>query len=119
MALFTNITPTDKNYNPLINVGVQTHGPSGLPIDAAERKAIPMFTGCFNYFPKALAGVAKLSLKGGVQHGQEPKDLHWDKTKSMDHLDCLVRHIMDEDWDAVCWRALAHYEMMLDKENTL
>jgi hypothetical protein len=30
--------------------------------------------------------------------------------KSADELDALIRHIIDEDWDAVAWRALANSE---------
>tara|TARA_R110002153_G_scaffold74562_1_gene193608 strand:+ start:181 stop:564 length:384 start_codon:yes stop_codon:yes gene_type:complete len=87
---------------------------SGLPEDAAARKAIPIYTGCFNYFPNALAAVAALSLKGGLQHGQTAATLHWDRSKSSDNLDAMMRHILDEDWDAVAWRALAHLETTLE-----
>lgn len=81
-----------------------------LPEDAEERKAIPLHTGCINYFPLALAAVAKLSLKGGLQHGQTASTLHWDRAKSGDELDAMMRHIVDGDWDAVAWRALAHLQ---------
>tara|TARA_R110000803_G_scaffold73775_3_gene137654 strand:- start:2311 stop:2697 length:387 start_codon:yes stop_codon:yes gene_type:complete len=88
---------------------------SGLPEDAAARKAIPIYTGCINYFPNALAAVAALSLKGGLQHGQTAATLHWDRSKSSDNLDAMMRHIIDEDWDAVAWRALAHLETTLEQ----
>lgn len=80
-----------------------------LPEDAAERKTFPLFRGLFNYFPNALCAVAHLSWKGNQQHHPD-KPLHWDKSKSTDELDALLRHIMDGDWDAVAWRALANYE---------
>lgn len=88
-----------------------------LPDDAAERKAIPLYKGCIKYFPNALVAVAKLSLKGGIQHGQTADTLHWDRDKSGDELDALMRHILDEDWDAVAWRALAHLEKHLENNS--
>jgi hypothetical protein len=30
--------------------------------------------------------------------------------KSADELDALIRHIIDEEWDHVAWRALANSE---------
>ncbi len=85
-----------------------------LPTDPQERKDIPLYTGCIKYFPRALAAVAKLSLVGGQQHGQTAATLHWDRSKSSDELDAMMRHIIDEDWDAVAWRALAHLEKQLE-----
>jgi len=86
-----------------------------LPDDAAERKAIPVYTGVIKYFPNALACVAKVSLKGGLQHGQTPETLHWDRSKSGDELDAMMRHILDEDWGQVAWRALANLEKQIEK----
>jgi len=40
----------------------KTHGK--LPQGAAERKAIPIYTGFVKYFPLAIAEVAKISLQG-------------------------------------------------------
>jgi hypothetical protein len=80
-----------------------------LPSDATERKGIPLYRGLFCYFPRALVAVAKLSFKGNQQHHPD-KPLHWDMSKSTDELDALLRHIIDEDWDAVAWRALANAE---------
>lgn len=90
---------------------------STLPEDAAARKAIPLYTGCINYFPNALAAVAALSLKGGLQHGQTASTLHWDRSKSSDNLDAMMRHVIDGDWDAVAWRALAHLETTLENDD--
>lgn len=86
-----------------------------LPTDALERKGIPLYSGVLRYFPDALAEVAKLSKRGNDQHNPG-KPLHWDKSKSGDHLDALMRHLVDEDWDAVAWRALAHLQEELDCE---
>lgn len=91
-----------------------------LPTDAAARKAVPLATGCLDYFPDALAAVAELSRIGNEQHNPG-KPLHWDRTKSTDEADCLIRHFIDRgtiDTDGVrhsakvAWRALA----LLQKE---
>lgn len=88
-----------------------------LPTDAAERKAIPVYTGFISYFPLAIAAIAKVSLKGGIQHGQTADTLHWDRSKSGDEKDALMRHILDGDWEQVAWRAMANLEKSLE-ENT-
>ena len=61
-----------------------------LPTDSKERKAIPVYTGFIKYFPRAIAQVAKISYTGGLQHGQTPETLFWDRTKSKDELDALM-----------------------------
>jgi hypothetical protein len=95
-----------------------------LPTDAKERKGIPLVTGVLDYFPDALSAVAELSLKGNQQHHKDAP-LHWDKSKSSDHADCLGRHLIDRgtlDSDGVrhsakvAWRALALLQVEIDKE---
>jgi hypothetical protein len=81
-----------------------------LPRDARERKAIPVYTGFINYFPRAITAVSRISLIGGLQHGQTAETLHWDRSKSGDELDAMMRHILDEDWAQVAWRAMANLE---------
>ena len=87
-----------------------------LTTDYAERKATPLCRGALDYFPDALAAVARLSLKANEKHNPgEP--LHWSKGKSNDHADCLLRHLVergkvDEEMQEshtvhVAWRALA------------
>ncbi len=88
-----------------------------LPTDSEERKGIPVFSGVLNYFPLAIAAVARVSKRGNDKHNPgEP--LHWSRGKSMDHLDCIARHLIDaetvdprtgeyEDAMALAWRALA------------
>ena len=88
-----------------------------LPEDSKERKDIPIYTGVINYFPDAFVELAKLSLRGGVQHGQTRETLHWDRDKSTDHLDALCRHMIDEDWVEVAWRALANLQVQIEKKN--
>ena len=99
-----------------------------LPTESKARKGIPLARGCLDYFPKALAAVARLSQKGNDKHNPgEP--LHWSREKSSDHADCIMRHLVDrgqvdpEDGflhDAkVAWRALAMLELAIEAQETL
>ena len=92
--------------------------PFKLPVDAQTRKTIPVYTGFVKYFPRAIAEVSRISLIGGIQHGQTPETLHWDRPKSGDELDAMMRHIIDEDWAQVAWRAMAHLEKYLEREES-
>jgi hypothetical protein len=83
-----------------------------LPEDAAERKTYPVYSGVINYFPNAFLAIANLSFRGNQQHHPD-KPLHWDMSKSTDELDALMRHIIEGEWDAVAWRALANLEREL------
>jgi hypothetical protein len=65
-----------------------------LPIDSADRKNYPIHRGCLRYFPAALAGVARTSKLGNDKHNLG-KEMHHDRNKSMDHGDCIVRHLFD------------------------
>ena len=95
-----------------------------LPTDAAERKCIPITSGVLDYFPLAIAEVAKASYAGNQQHHpNEP--LFWDKSKSTDHSDCISRHLIDRgkvDSDGIkhsaklAWRALALLQIELETE---
>ena len=98
-----------------------------LPTDAAERKAVPIYSGVIKYFPDALAAVAELSRKGNDQHNPG-KPLHWDRSKSGDELDALMRHLMEAgtvDSDGirhsakVAWRALANLQKEIEANNAL
>ena len=82
--------------------------------DADKRKAFPLYRGLFKYFPNALAAVAKRSHDGCIQH--EHDGIYWDRNKSNDDKDALVRHILEEDWDAVAWRALAVLQKELEDD---
>ena len=95
-----------------------------LPTDAEERKQIPIVSGALDYFPLAIAEVAKCSLKSNEQHNPG-QPLHWDRTKSTDHIDCIGRHIVDRgkfDTDGqrhsakLAWRALALLQLELEEE---
>ncbi len=96
-----------------------------LSDDAAERKRIPLATGLFDYFPDALAAVARVSYQGNKQHnGDVP--LFWARGKSMDNADCLLRHFQQRgslDSDGIehtakmAWRALALLQLELEQDN--
>lgn len=91
-----------------------------LPTDPKARKNVPIATGVLDYFPDALAAVAEVSRIGNEQHNPG-KPLHWDRSKSTDEADALMRHFVERgtiDSDGsrhsakVAWRALA----LLQKE---
>lgn len=96
---------------------------STLPIDSQSRKRVPLTTGVLDYFPAALVAVAKVSLAGNDQHNPgEP--LHHARGKSMDHADCIARHLLDRgavDVDGhrhsakAAWRALALLQEELEE----
>jgi hypothetical protein len=90
---------------------------------AAQRKDVPLYRGFVQYFPDAMCAVAELSMLASKQHGHA--EIHWDKNKSNDHLDCLLRHLVQADeYDTdgvlhatkVAWRAMAHLQIVLDRE---
>ena len=83
-----------------------------LPENSAERKTYPVYSGFLNYFPHAIAAVSHLSYQGNQQHHPD-KPLHWDKQKSADELDALMRHMLDDEWEQVAWRAMANLERKL------
>lgn len=97
-----------------------------LPTDAQARKLAPVYSGFVRYFPDAIVAVASLSRIGNEQHNPgEP--LHWARDKSSDHLDALMRHLIDQasgceiDTDGVlhltkiAWRAMAELQLALER----
>lgn len=99
-------------------------GPVILTTDKAARKEMPIARGVVDYFPRALAAIARVSFVANNQHNPgEP--MHWDKTKSTDHADCIARHLIERgalDDDGLrhsaklAWRALALLETELEAE---
>jgi hypothetical protein len=84
-------------------------------------------TGVLDYFPLALVEVAKCSKAGNDQHNPG-QPLHWDKTKSTDHADCIMRHLIERgtiDTDGilhsakVAWRALAQLQIELENDKNI
>ena len=88
--------------------------PGPLPTDSRERKTYPLYRGLFLYFPRALAAVAHHSWIGNEQHNPGTP-IHWDRSKSTDEEDALLRHVIEGDWEAVAWRALAKLEKVLEE----
>jgi hypothetical protein len=95
-----------------------------LPSDAKERKRFPLASGVLFYFPDALCAVAELSQIGNDQHNPG-KPLHWDRSKSGDEADTLMRHLVQSgtrDKDGVrhsakvAWRALALLQKEIEAE---
>lgn len=95
--------------------------------DSEQRKSMPVYTGVLKYFPDALKYVSKVSKAGNDQHHPD-KPLHWDKSKSFDNEDALVRHLIDHSQDPVdddgllhlgkvAWRALAALQIHLEDES--
>lgn len=98
-----------------------------LPKEAKARKGVPIYSGVLMYFPDAIAEVAILSRIGNDQHNPG-KPLHWDRSKSGDEKDALVRHLMEAgtvDTDGVrhstkvAWRALANLQKEIEDANAL
>jgi len=95
-----------------------------LPSTAEDRKAAPVVSGLLDYFPLALAEVARVSKAGNDQHNPG-QPLHWARHKSTDHADCIGRHLIErgtKDKDGqrhtakVAWRALALLQSELEAE---
>jgi hypothetical protein len=94
-----------------------------IDADSATRKTYPMARGLLDYFPDALAAVAQVSHIGNEKHNPgEP--MHHARGKSMDHADCILRHLVGRggfDGDtresaALAWRALALLQEELESE---
>jgi Domain of unknown function (DUF5664) len=96
-----------------------------LPVGSQARKDVPVFSGVLAYFPDAICEIAKLSKAGNDKHNPG-QPLHWARGKSMDHADCILRHLIDHGTvDAedgirhsvkVAWRALALLQEELERD---
>jgi dATP/dGTP diphosphohydrolase len=95
-----------------------------LPTDPKLRKQHPIATGVLDYFPDALACIANVSYAGNEQHNPGTP-LHWDRDKSTDEADALIRHFLargTDDTDGIrhsakmAWRALALLQKELEGE---
>ena len=98
-----------------------------MSLSTTQRKQYPLASGCLDYFPDALMEVAHVSYVGNEQHNPgEP--LHWDRSKSTDESDALLRHLKDRgklDSDGVrhsakvAWRALALLQKEIEAEEAI
>lgn len=83
-----------------------------------------MADGLLDYFPNALAEIARHSKKAGDKH-HPGAPLHWERKKSTDHRNKIMRHLVDsgkKDKDGnrhstgLAWRALALLQEELERE---
>ena len=100
---------------------------STFPQDAAGRKATPVGTGVLDYFPDAMIAIAQVSHAGNEQHNPG-QPLHWDRAKSTDESDALMRHYLERgtlDTDGqrhsakLAWRALALLQKEIEAESEM
>ena len=98
--------------------------PASMPTDPKARKALPIITGCLDYFPDALLAVAAVSKAGNDQHNPG-EALHWSREKSSDHADTAGRHLMqrgmiDSDGQRhtakAAWRILAMLQLEIEED---
>jgi hypothetical protein len=91
---------------------------------AQKRKQHPIFSGVLKYFPNAIYYISNVSWQGNQQHHPD-EPLHWDKSKSTDEPDALVRHLLQYDQfdddgilhaGKVAWRGLALLERELERQ---
>jgi hypothetical protein len=95
-----------------------------LETSSAERKMYPLASGLLDYFQDACAEVAKVSFLGNQKHNPG-QPMHHARGKSMDHADCIMRHLAGRgsfDGDiretaALAWRALALLQEEIEQEN--
>jgi hypothetical protein len=112
------------NQNPMFGPGGAPTRVTTLPDTAAGRKEFPIASGVLDYFPDALAAIANVSKKGNDQHNPG-QSLRWDRSKSGDESDCIIRHFMQRgtnDSDGIrhtaklAWRALALLQKEIEAE---
>ena len=93
-------------------------------MDDTNRKQYPIGTGVLDYFPLAIQEIAHVSYVGNEQHNPGTP-LHWDRAKSTDEADALMRHFVERgtlDTDGVrhsakmAWRALALLQKEIESE---
>lgn len=84
-----------------------------FPEDSAARKEYPVFSGFVQYFPSAIAAIARHSYLGNKKHNPG-QPLHHDRAKSDDEADAQLRHIMEGDYIGMGWRAMSLLQKHLE-----
>jgi hypothetical protein len=109
----------------IIGIGGAPMRATTLPDEAKARKEYPVASGFLDYFPDAVVAVSNVSYRGGQQHHPD-KPLHWDRAKSKDESDTMMRHFLQRgtlDTDGVrhtakaAWRLLAILQKEIEEEN--
>ncbi len=112
---------TIKRANAILNKNIDR---VSLPENDDERNAFPLADGLLDYFPNALAEVARISQVAGDKHHPGER-LHWERGKSTDHRNKILRHLIDSGKKdskgnrhsgALAWRALALLQEELEQE---
>jgi hypothetical protein len=98
-----------------------------LPTDAKARKALPLYSYMFEYFPDAWLAEVAVAVSGNDQHNPgEP--LHWAREKSTDQMNTAFRHLFDhargtpKDVDGcyhlakAIWRLKAELQLTIERE---
>lgn len=84
-----------------------------FPEDSAARKEYPIYSGFLQYFPAAIAAIARHSYLGNQKHNPG-QPLNHDRSKSADEPDALARHLMEGDYVGMAWRALSMLQKHLE-----
>jgi hypothetical protein len=109
----------------MLGIGGAPTRATTLPTGAAERKQYPVASGVLDYFPDAIVAISNLSQRGNDQHNPG-QPLHWDREKSGDEPDTMIRHFLQRgtmDTDGarhtvkMAWRALAMLQKEIEAEN--
>jgi len=113
-----------EKLNPIVLAKTAPSRASTFPKDAAGRKCTPVGTGVLDYFPDAMIAIAQVSYAGNEQHNPG-QPLHWDRSKSVDESDAMMRHYLQRgQWDSdgqrhsakLAWRALALLQKEIEAE---
>ena|SRR5690348_1734210 len=87
-----------------------------------ERKKYPVGSGFLDYFPDAAMEVARVSYEATQQH-HPGEPMHWDREKSTDESDAMIRHFLrryEVDTDGMlhaakmAWRSMAFLQKLLE-----
>lgn len=78
-----------------------------LPTDYQGRKGFPLLTVLTAYFPDAVEALVELCKQGNVQHAVDANAVNpfklegdrvsWDRSKSMEQTETLMRHLWDHE----------------------
>jgi hypothetical protein len=103
---------------------MECQGGCSLPEEDELRAEFPIADGLLDYFPNALAEIARHSKLAGDKH-HPGEDLHWERSKSTDHRNKIGKHLIDagkkdkygnRHSTALAWRALALLQEELEAE---